>query len=83
MACEIVLRNADGRESFRIGERDHGIGELIRIDGRDWRVVAAERSRLPGVDRRLICVATEGDAGPRQGLVEARRSPREFRARPR
>ena len=57
MAYEIVLRTADGRESSRVGERAQAVGDRIKIDSREWVVVALEPPRLRGTSGRIVCVS--------------------------
>jgi hypothetical protein len=57
MAYEIVLRSRDGREASRVGERAHAVGDRIKVDAREWVVIAVEPPRVPGTSGRIVCVS--------------------------
>jgi hypothetical protein len=51
---EIVLRYPD-REEVRLTDRDPGADGHVRINGRIWRIIAANDGSAPGgVERRYI-----------------------------
>jgi hypothetical protein len=59
MAYEIVLRTRDGRQSSRVGERPQAVGDRIKVDSREWVVVAVEPPRVRGTLGRIVCESGE------------------------